>query len=301
MLWLAGCNTLVPSNHREWSPDQALLASAEINGDLVKVHNVRDCKYQTMDDYVVSHYDKTYDLNHLNEVDFIIAPFPENPSLAHTMLSFGFDQGDFLAVSVEIRKEKGEHYSALNSIIHQYELMYVLGDERDLLELRTNHRLEEVYLYKARATQEQARTLFLDVMERVNQLASKPEFYDPFLNNCTTNLVRHVNRLSPSRIPLDYRFWLTGYSDRLAYDLGLLDTDLPFEEAKKQALVNGLAWMYRDRPDFSRKIRDGLAGAGKETGATSNQDTARPASVRLGPRIEADADADTGSTREIVP
>jgi hypothetical protein len=258
---------LQPSNDRNWSADLAVLPRAEIRGESVTVRNIRNCTYRTTDDYTVNHYDKTFDLAKLDTVDFIIVPFQGMPSLAHTMLSFGFGGEDYLAVSVEIRREQGETYAPLKGMLQQFELIYVVGDERDLIGLRTNHRREDVYLYPARATRAQARALFLDVMRRVNQLADHPEFYDTLTNNCTTNIVQHVNRLKPQRVPYDYRVLLPGYSDRLAYELGLLDTDLSFEQARLRARVNYLAYLYRDSPDFSKKIRQGLRpAAGWEAG-----------------------------------
>jgi len=246
---------LKPSNDRDWAPDQAVLPSAEFHGERVTVHNIRNCKYFSAKDYLVRHYDKTYDLNDLETVDFIVAPFPEIPSLAHTMLSFGFAGGEYLAVSVEIRKERGESFAPWKGFLRQYELMYVVGDERDLVALRTNHRLEDVYIYRARATPEQARELLMDVMRRVNELAESPEFYHTLANNCTTNIRRHINHLAADRVPYDYRVLLPGYSDRLAYDLGLLETDDSFEATKRRARVNYRAYLYRDDPQFSAKIR----------------------------------------------
>ncbi len=257
---LLGCAALghLPSNYRTWSPDQALLPYAEINGDIVHVYNIRNSTYLDQDTYVLNHYDKTYDLSKLQSVDFLVVPFRGTPSLAHTMLSFGFDDGDHLAVSVEIRREQGEKYELLKSMLNQYELMYVVADERDVLKLRTNYRGDDVYLYRARATPEQARMLFVDVMERVDKLAASPEFYNVFTNNCTTNLVQHINHVSPGKVPYQpysLKILLTGHSDRLAYDLGLLDTTLPFDEARRRAQVSNLARQYATAPDFSERIR----------------------------------------------
>ena len=246
-----------PSNYRDWSPDQTLLPSAEFEGDRVTVRNIRNCKYLADESYVVDHYDKTFDLNRLSSVDFIIVPFPLAPGLAHTMLSFGFEGREYLAVSVEVRKEKGETYDVLKGTMRQYELMYVVGDERDLVKLRSNCRGDDVYVYRTRASREQVRALFVDIMDRVNQLAVEPEFYDTLTNNCTTTIMQHVNRLVPNRVPYDPRLIFSGYSDRLAYDLGLLDTDLSFEETKRRARINELAERYADSPDFSVRIRQG--------------------------------------------
>jgi hypothetical protein len=250
-----GCKSLGPSNHRNWSPDQAKLSTAEFRGSLVEVRNIRNCTYRSTEDYKVDYYDRTFDLHDVESVDFVMVPFPDMPSLAHTMLSFGFQGKDFLAVSVEIRKEKGEVYDPIKGMMNQYELQYVLGDERDLIGLRTNYRLNDVYVYRAKATPEQARLLLVDVLERANGLAKNPEFYHTVTNNCTTNIVNHINRLKPDRVPLDYRVLLPGYSDELAYDLGLIDTTESFARTRLKARVNELAYKYRDADDFSVRIR----------------------------------------------
>ena len=246
---------LRPSNERDWVPEQAVLPRAEFLGNEVLVHNIRNCKYNSADDVVVEHYDKRFDLDRIKSVDFLVCPFPSAPGTAHTMISFGFEGDEYLAVSVEIRKEKGESYDPIKGLLRQYEIMYVVADERDLIQLRTNHWKNEVFLYHTRATPETARGMFVDVMRRVNKLYVAPEFYDTLTNNCTTNIVRHVNRLSPNRIPFDYRVLMAGYSDRLAYDLGLLETDTSFEQTKAHAGVNYLAYLHRNDRDFSAKIR----------------------------------------------
>ena len=220
---------------------------------------MRNCHYFDEETFVVNYEDRVYDLNDLRAVDFFMAPFAGMPRLAHTMLSFEFappgKQPEYLAVSIEIRKELGEEYSAWKGSAWQYELMYVLADERDVVQLRTNHRGEDVYRYRTTATPEQARLLLVDVLARTNELASRPEFYDTFRNNCTTNLVRHVNRIQPSRLPYDYRVLLPGYSDQLAFNEGLIVPYGTFEETKVQAYLNGKALAAANRADFSQAIR----------------------------------------------
>jgi len=246
---------LTPSHDRDWSPDLAVLPYADVGDDHVIVRNIRNCAFESDDDYVVNHYDKRFDLRQLRTVDFIIVPFKESPSLAHTMLSFGFADGEHLVVSAEARLEKGEEYSPILGELRQYELMYVVADERDAILRRTKHRGAEVYVYRTIATPEQSRDLFVDMMRRVNQLAEVPEFYDTLTNNCTTNIVRHLNRLRPGRVPYDLRVLLPGFSDGLAYELGLIDTSLPFEEARRRARVTDVANRSADSPNFSSRIR----------------------------------------------
>lgn len=246
---------LRPSNDRDWRPEQAVLPRAEFRGDKVLVHSIRNCQYLPGDEIVVEHYDKRFDLDRIKSVDFLVCPFPSAPDMAHTMISFGFEGDEYLAVSVEVRKEKGESYNPIKGFLRQYEIMYVVADERDVIQLRTNHWQSEVFLYPTRATPQAARDMFVDVMRRVNKLYMMPEYYDTLTNNCTTNIVRHVNRLSPERIPSDYRVLLAGNSDRLAYELGLLDTEASFDATKARAGVNYLAYLHRNDADFSAKIR----------------------------------------------
>lgn len=259
----AGCRgvtkAVTPSNVRNWTPEQATLPRAEFQGSRVAVRNVRNCNYVDEETFIVNHEDRTYDLNHLQAVDFIVVPFENMPRLAHTMLSFEFqapaEPPEYVAVSIEIRKEDDEKYEAWKGGLRQYELMYVVADERDVVKLRTNHWRDDVYLYRTTASPKQAQRLFVDVMGRVNELASRPEFYDTFRNNCTTNLVRHVNRIHPDRIKYDYRVMLPGYSDELAFQEGLLKSHGSFAETKARAYITPWAIAAGDSRDFSRAIR----------------------------------------------
>jgi hypothetical protein len=247
---------LQPSNNRDWSPDLAVLAYAEIDGNTVKLHNIRNCTYRADNEYVVKHYDRDFKLDKIRSVDFIVVPFKEAQGLAHTMISFGFEGDQYVCVSVEARLEKGETYSPLLGSLRQLELMYVVADERDVILRRTYHRGVDVFLYRTKATRDQARKLFLDVVHRLNKLYREPEFYDTLTNNCTTNLALHANRLKPYAIPLlDPRVLLPGYSDRLAFELGWLDTNRPFDELKAEAKITDRANRAADGEDFSKVIR----------------------------------------------
>lgn len=247
--------TLKPSNDREWIPEQAVLSDADIKGNKVTVHNIRDCRWRSADDFLVSRYDQTFDLDKLQSVDFIVVPFNESPGLAHTMLSFGFDDGEHLATSVEIRKEQGEAFNPIKGFFQEYEIIYVVASERDVIQRRVNCDLSDVFVYRSTATPQQARRLFLDVIKRVNKLYKEPEFYDTLTNNCTTNIRNHINHLRTDAIPYDYRVLLPGYSDRLAYDLGLIERHGSFEETRLRARVNYQAYLHRDDPAFSQAIR----------------------------------------------
>lgn len=245
-----------PSNDRDWTSDNAVLPRAELWGDSVRVRNVRNARYTTPSRYTLAYEDRAYDLRELETAWFVVEPFSRDwRGPAHTLVSFGFRDGRYLAVSVEIRKEKGEAYSPLKGLLKRFEITYVVADERDVIALRSNYRKDPVYLYPIRAERDKLREVFVDVMGRVNDLHEHPEFYNTLTNTCTTNLARHVNRISPERVPFSYKVLLPGYSDRLAYDLGMIDTDLPFEEARERFHINARAERAGDSPDFSRLIR----------------------------------------------
>lgn len=244
-----------PSNDLDWSEDQAVLAYAEIKDNKVEIKNIRNFTYRSETDYSANYYDKTFDLEKLQTLDFIVEPFSEWDGAAHTFLSFGFEGDEYLSVSVEIRKEKGEEYSPFKGLFRQYEIMYVIADENDVVKLRSNHRKNDVYIYPAKVSAETIQKVFLDILNRVNHLKDKPEFYNTLTNTCTTNIVRHINTITPKTIPWNLKVLFPGYSDRLAYDLDLIDTDLTFGKIRDHFRINERALEYKDSPDFSVKIR----------------------------------------------
>jgi len=243
-----------PSNDWNWSPDQQVLPYVEFKDDEVTVLNIRNFTYQSTTDYEPNYYDKTFNLNDLQSVDYIVEPFG-SIGAAHTFVSFGFSTGDYLAISVEIRKEIGESFSPLKGILRNYELMYVVADERDVVKLRTSYRKNDVYLYPVNTSKENMRELFISMLQRANKLKQQPEFYNTLTNNCTTNIANHINNISPSRVPWDLRLLLPENSDELAYELGLLDKSIPLEELRKQHLINEKAEKYADSVGFSKLIR----------------------------------------------
>src|SRR5882672_580227 len=185
LLVLAWWLMLAPSNERDWQPDVAVLPYADIGGDRVTIHNIRNCDYRSETNYAVHHYDKTLDLTKLRSVDFYVV-YWGSPWIAHTMMSFGFEGGDYVCFSIETRKEKGENYSAIKGFFRQFELTYVIGDERDLVRLRTNYRGEQVYLYRLNTDLAVVRLVFLDYLKQVNRLKDRPEWYNAVTANCTT-------------------------------------------------------------------------------------------------------------------
>ena len=225
---------IFPTNTANWELDQQILPSAEIANNLVTIHSVRNFRYTSESDFIPNYYDRTYDLNKIKSVDYIVEPFGDFSGAAHTFLTFGFDDNTYVSISVEIRKKKGQTFSPWRTFLKQYELMYVVADEQDVVKLRTNYRKDVVYMYPTRIDQAHARQLFLSMIQRVNELHDKPEFYNLFTNTCTTNIVRHVNEISETKVPFSYRVLMPGYSDKLAYDLGLLDTALPYDKIRQK-------------------------------------------------------------------
>jgi len=240
---------------QRWRADMLILPYVEFRGDEIVLRNIRNCVYRSESDYDVRHYDMRFRLDAVRTVDFLVVPFKESDLLAHTMLSFGLDDGRHFIISVEARIGQDQDYSAVAGTTRQFPLMYIVGDERDLILLRARVRQVDVHLYRGRAEPQQVQDLLVDMLARVNKLQQQPEYYDTLTNNCTTNLVQHVNKLRPGRIPYDWRVLLPGHSDRLAYELGLLEVQGPFEVARASSRINELALAYANDPEFSKRIR----------------------------------------------
>ena len=243
-----------PSNNRDWTIDATVLPEINIDGENISIKNIRNFTYRTTSDYTPGYYDRTFKLSQIQNVWFMVEPFSKGGA-AHTLLSFELNDGTYLAVSVEIRKEKGESFSALKGLMREYELVYVIADEKDVIKLRANYRKDKVYLYPGQTTPEKARTLFMDMITRANELQEKPEFYNTIVNTCTTNIVSHINAITPNKIPLSWKVLLPAYSDELAYKIGLLDNTISFKELRKQHLINDLSEKYANDPEYSKRIR----------------------------------------------
>ena len=248
---------LIPaSNDRNWQRDVAAAPYAEIQGDEVTIHNIRNFNYRTETDFDVRYYDKTFDLKKLDSVD-LLAVYWMGDAIAHVMISFGFEGKDHIAFSIETRKEQGEDYSTIKGFFKQYELTYIAGDERDLIRVRTDYRnpQEDVYLYRTRMTPERAQKFFMEYIRQINSMKKKPEWYNTLTTNCTTNIVRHV-RAFGGRAQYSWKILLSGYAPQYAYEIGALDTRIPFDELKKKSYINKKAQIIGNDPEFSRKIRE---------------------------------------------
>jgi hypothetical protein len=254
LLWWT---SIQPSNERDWQKEVAVLPYATRDGDLVTLHNVRNFDYRTEQDFEARYDDRTFDLRKLDAVD-LIAVYWAGDAIAHIMVSFGF-AGDHVAISIETRKEKGEAYSPLAGFFRRYELIYVVGDERDLIRVRTNYRRpqERAYLYRTGMSPTNGRRLFLEYVTKINQLKERPEFYNTLTTNCATDVWSLARALS-DQVPLDRRVLLSGYFPEYAYDLGSLDTSMPFAQLKARSLINDEAQAADQDAAFSNRIREDL-------------------------------------------
>jgi hypothetical protein len=254
---LAWWLTIKPTEDRAWQPDVARRAWADIRDDEITLHDVRNCEYRTETDYTPRWETRVVHLSKLTGVDLAIN-FWGSPWIAHPIASFQFADSLPLAISIETRKAIGQSYSALRGFYRQYELIYIPADERDVIRVRTNYRGEEVYLYHTSASAERARAIFLEYLERLNQLHQRAEFYNAVTDNCTTN-IRVANVAAGGKIPpWNWRILLNGKGDELLYQRGFIDRDLPFAELKARSFINPRAKLADASPNFSELIRVGL-------------------------------------------
>jgi hypothetical protein len=246
------------SNDRDWQPEVAFTPHAEIDGDIVTIHGVRNFDYRTESDFTPRWEERTYDLRKLDSAD-IVAVYWTGKAIAHVMLSFGFQGEDYLAISIETRKEKGESYSTLAGFFRQYELYYVVADERDVIGVRTTYRQpnEDVYIYRMRAPLRNIRRVFLHYIETMNDMREHPRYYNTLTTNCTTSILMHT-RMNPESPPLSWKVLLSGYVPDYLYQLGRIDTAKPFAELEKLSRVNECAKAADKDASFSQRLRQGL-------------------------------------------
>lgn len=268
--------SLKASNDRNWAPDVARVAWAEIDGDRLTVHNIRNFDYRSETDFTPHWEDRVYNLSSLRSLDFMLV-YWGSPAIAHAMVSFDFDDGQYLCVSIETRKEKTESYSTVQGFFRQFELIYIVADERDLIRLRTNYRNEDVYLYRTNATPAQVRDVLMSYVSGMNELKDHPTFYNALTSNCATTV---VTRVQDAGLPakMSWEILLSGYAARQAYANGRLDTRLPFEELQKRSHINETARSAGNGSDFSKAIRAGLPNPARVAAETPAKSS--PAAIR---------------------
>jgi hypothetical protein len=251
--------SIPPSLDRDWAPEVAVLSTATVNGNLVTIKNIRNFEYRTVSDFTPRYYDKTFDLGKLQSAD-LICVYWGMPAIAHVMASFDFGGDDFVAFSIEMRNEKGEANSMVKSFFRKYELIYIVADERDVIRVRTNYRepREDVHIYRTRLPIEDQRELFLSYVAKVDELSRTPEWYNTLEDNCTTGVLQRTKAYRGGRARYNWKVLLSGYAAEYAYDLGMIDTSMPFAELSEVCLVTPKAQAITDLEDFSVEIREGL-------------------------------------------
>jgi hypothetical protein len=247
-----------PSHDREWRPEVAVMPRAFVEGDRVRITGVRDFDYRSRDDFTVRHKERVVYLSDLVGLDFYISFWKPGP-IGHTFLSFMFENAPPISVSIETRPEAHEGYDPLASMFRKYELIYVVGEERDLVGVRTNFRGEDVLVYRLRVPAAGARRLFEVYIERINQLADQAEFYHLLSNSCTVNIVRHAN-IAGRVGALDIRHILNGWIDRYFYNARLLVSELPFAELRRRSHVDPAVSAAEEPAEFARDIRATIPG-----------------------------------------
>ena len=250
--------SIPPSHNRVWRTDVEVMPRAIIEGDQVKLTGFRNFDFKSRNDFSKIYEERVVSISDITSVDLFISYWKIGP-VAHTFVSFNFGNGPPVSISIETRPEIHEGYDPLASIFKEYELIYVVGDERDIVRWRTNFRDEDVFLYRINASPEAAQRLFMVYLERINELADGAEWYHLFKNNCGLNIVRYAN--SAGRVgSFDIRHLLNGWLDRYFYDAGFVDTTLPFEELRRRSQINEAALAANDDPEFSQAIRKSLPG-----------------------------------------
>lgn len=250
---LVGWSFIHPKLNREWRPEVAVLPRASVSGDQVRIVGVRDFDYRSQNDFTPRYLQRQVQLSHLTGVDFYISYWMPGP-VGHTFLSFTFEDADPISISIEARPETHEGFSPVGSLFKQFELIYVVGEERDVVGVRTNHRGEDVFLYRVNTTPENARRLFLVYLDRINELAERAEFYHLLSNSCTLNIVRYARAVGPGT-RFDIRHYLNGLFDGYLYQRQLLDVSVPFEELRRRANINEAAQAAGSSTDFPQRIR----------------------------------------------
>lgn len=247
-----------PALDRDWEIDQKILPEVVFSWTQIDIKNMRNFAYSSETEYEANYYNQTINIESVESLYYIIEPFSEYDGPAHTMFSFGLSDGSYVIVSAEIRKEKGESFDPFKWISREYELVYMIWNENDFVKLRANQRKDDVIMYPIKTTQEKIQKLFTSMLHRSNELSKKPEFYNTITQNCATSILSHVNELREENIPWSKEALFPSHSDKIIYDLGLIDTKLSLEEARKYYQINELSEKFWEDKNYSEKIRKSI-------------------------------------------
>jgi hypothetical protein len=244
-----------PSHNREWELGQETLPYIHISeSDMVTIEGFRNFEWQDELIAIPRYETREFFLNDINSVDVLISHFDDFEGLAHIFVSFGLTSGEHVVISLETRREKGETFSPVLGILRQFEIIYVVGSEQDIVGVRTDERNERVYLYPTTASKEQALALFLLLAHDVNSVYEKPRMYNTLLHNCTNEITRRVEEMSEVNFPLTWKTILPGYFDEVLYEEGIVDTHGSFEEVKARHLIDNTR-VSRFAPTYSADLR----------------------------------------------
>lgn len=253
--------TIHPSHNRDWIPELARLPQVEMAGEIMTVSNLRSFRWHSETSFDERWETRAFDLTKLDAADVALS-YWAGEDIAHLIVSFVFTDGPPLALSVEVRREKGEAWSSIGGFFKSTELAYVAADERDVIGLRTHVRGEDVRLYQLRATKAQARDVLMAYVADINSLAKTPRWYDTLTVNCTTLVFRLVRASGAGwgfTMPLDYRLLLTGRLPEYLQSLGALRSDVPLPElARRSRISESARTISLDDPAFSARIREKL-------------------------------------------
>jgi hypothetical protein len=253
LLWW---QSIRPTNDRIWADDVAQICTGTVEGSRVILHNVRNFDWRSDTDYTKRWETRSYDLEQLNSVD-LVTSYWSSPAIAHVLISFGFDDGQQVVFSVEIRRKKTQAFSEFGGFFKEFELSIIAADERDVIRVRTNVRAEDDYLYRLRLPVSTMRSLFLAYVDEANHLVQTPRFYNTITVNCTT-LVYHMMRGIVGSLPLDYRLLLSGYLPGYVYKVGGLDTRYSLEQLRQFGRITDRAKAADRSENFSADIRAGI-------------------------------------------
>ncbi len=253
---------------RNWADNQQFLAESKIDDGIVLLKNVRNSEYQSETEFESRFQDLTFEVSEIKSVWFVVQHFSWIEGLAHTFVTFEIDPAEegiesrYISLSVEIRRENDEAYSPFWGMVKRYELIYVVGEERDILGVRTHHRNDRIYLYKVNVSPEIAQTLFVRYSETIEQLLKRPRFYDTLFNNCTNNIIYQTNRIQADHIdPRTLQIVFPSYSDRYAFGRGLIGSEgLAFEQLQLESRIDEVAKSIPLDSNFSKRLRESMAG-----------------------------------------